>query len=312
MNVRRAAPDARVRGSHGSGRLVVAHIGFRTQRRTLANRGRPIERVRTQSRRWCGTRGIALRRQPNGRAYVRRSVCRARRRIAGGVLSPGPTGDTHRPHAGAAAGITLADHAARTITAWPRSEFGKAVRYMLGRWEGLTRFVEDPCVPVDNNAAEHALCGPVVGRKNHCESRSLRGTQVAALFSTLCETAKLTGVDPHAYVLRAMYAAIAAPGASAACVHGKLSTHCPARASSCARCYAGRDGAATCPCESYRASERESCEPGDSGLLAVAAPPRPATRSASVMTIDAFELLAPTRRTLDASGRDPWVMSQEK
>jgi predicted permease len=61
--------------------------------------------------------GWAVRRQPNGRAYVRRSVCRARRRIAGGVLSNGPTGDTHRPHAGAAAGITLADHAARTIAA---------------------------------------------------------------------------------------------------------------------------------------------------------------------------------------------------
>ena len=66
----------------------------------------------------------------------------------------------------------------------PRSEFGKAVRYMLKRWEGLTRFVEDPRVPLDNNAAERALRGPVVGRKNHYGSRSLRGMQVAALFYT--------------------------------------------------------------------------------------------------------------------------------
>jgi transposase len=95
----------------------------------------------------------------------------------------------------------------------PRSDFGKAVRYMLERWEGLTRFVEDPCVPLDNNAAERALRGPVVGRKNHYGSRSLRGTQVAALFFTLCETAKLAGVDPHSYVLRALYTAIAQPGA---------------------------------------------------------------------------------------------------
>jgi transposase len=84
---------------------------------------------------------------------------------------------------------------------------------MLKRWEGLTRFVEDPCVPVDNDAVERALRGPVVGRKNHYESRSLRGTQVAALFYTLCETAKLTGVDPHAFLPRALYAAIAPPGA---------------------------------------------------------------------------------------------------
>jgi hypothetical protein len=84
---------------------------------------------------------------------------------------------------------------------------------MLERWAGLTRFVDDPCVPLDNNAAERALRGPVVGRKNHYGSRSLRGTQVAALFYTLCETAKLAGVDPYAYLLRALYAAIARPGA---------------------------------------------------------------------------------------------------
>ena len=52
-----------------------------------------------------------------------------------------------------------------------------------------------------------------MGRKNHYGSRSLRGTQVAALFYTLCETAKLAGVDPRAYVLRALYTAIERSGA---------------------------------------------------------------------------------------------------
>src|SRR5204863_4309430 len=94
----------------------------------------------------------------------------------------------------------------------PRSDFGKAVRYMLERWDGLTRFVEDPRIPADNNAIERSLRGPVVGRKNHYGSRSLRGTQIAALFYTLCETAKLIAVNPHAYVRRALYAAIAEPG----------------------------------------------------------------------------------------------------
>jgi transposase len=95
----------------------------------------------------------------------------------------------------------------------PRSEFGKAVRYMLERWDGLTRFLDDPRAPIDNNASERGLCGPVVGRKNHYGSRSLRGTQVAALFYTLCETTKLAGVDPHAYLLRALYTALLQPGA---------------------------------------------------------------------------------------------------
>jgi hypothetical protein len=30
----------------------------------------------------------------------------------------------------------------------PRGEFGKAVRYMLERWEGRTHFVDDPLIPV--------------------------------------------------------------------------------------------------------------------------------------------------------------------
>ena len=68
----------------------------------------------------------------------------------------------------------------------PRSDFGKAVRYMLERWAKLTLFVENSLVYPDNNAAERALRGPVVGRKNHYGSRSKRGTEVAALFYTLC------------------------------------------------------------------------------------------------------------------------------
>jgi transposase len=95
----------------------------------------------------------------------------------------------------------------------PRSDFGKAVRYMLERWTGLTRFVTNPRIPLDNNAAERALRGPVLGRKNHYGSRSTRGTHVAALFYTLCETAKQVGIDPHAYLLHALSAAIAKPGA---------------------------------------------------------------------------------------------------
>jgi transposase len=94
----------------------------------------------------------------------------------------------------------------------PRSDFGKAVHYMLERWEKLTLFVENPLVYPDNNHAERALRGPVVGRKNHYGSRSKRGTEVAALFYTLCETAKLQNVEPRAYLLKAAYAAVENPG----------------------------------------------------------------------------------------------------
>ncbi|HSF17609.1 MAG TPA: IS66 family transposase [Vicinamibacteria bacterium] len=101
---------------------------------------------------------------------------------------------------------------AMTQRGLPRSDFGKAVRYMLERWDKLTVFVDNPLVSPDNNHAERALRGPVVGRKNHYGSRSKRGTEVAALFYTLCETAKLQNVEPRAYLLKAAYAAIENPG----------------------------------------------------------------------------------------------------
>jgi transposase len=96
--------------------------------------------------------------------------------------------------------------------ALPESSLGKAISYMLGLWSGLTRFLEDARIPLDNNATERGLRGMVVGRKNHYGSRSKRGTEVAALFYSLIESAKLCGVEPKAYLLHAVRAALANPG----------------------------------------------------------------------------------------------------
>ena len=84
---------------------------------------------------------------------------------------------------------------------------GKAVAYTLANWDRLTRFVADARIPLDNNATERAIRGPVVGRKNHYGSKSRRGTEVAATFYTLLETAKLHGVNPAAYLASAVTAA---------------------------------------------------------------------------------------------------------
>jgi transposase len=64
----------------------------------------------------------------------------------------------------------------------PESSLGKAIGYVLGLWTGLTRFLDDPRIPLDNNRTERGLRGVVLGRKNHHGSRSRRGTEVAALF----------------------------------------------------------------------------------------------------------------------------------
>ncbi len=96
--------------------------------------------------------------------------------------------------------------------ALPESSLGKAIAYMRGLWPGLTHFLDDARIPLDNNATERGLRGMVVGRKNHYGSRSQRGTEVAALFYSLIESAKLCGVEPKAYLLQATHAALEAPG----------------------------------------------------------------------------------------------------
>ena len=83
---------------------------------------------------------------------------------------------------------------------------GKAARYTLANWERLTVFVDHADVPLDNNATERGIRGPVVGRKNHYGSKSRRGTEVAAILYSLIETAKLHDVDPADYLRRAILA----------------------------------------------------------------------------------------------------------
>jgi transposase len=95
----------------------------------------------------------------------------------------------------------------------PRSELGKLVRYVLERWKALTVFLEDPLVPLDNNHAERSLRSPVLGRKNHFGSRSRRGTHVAEILYSLCQTARLHGLDPREYLVAAAKRTIRQPGA---------------------------------------------------------------------------------------------------
>jgi transposase len=83
---------------------------------------------------------------------------------------------------------------------------GKAAAYVVANWDRLTRFLGDARIPLDNNATERGIRGPVVGRKNHYGSKSRRGTEVAAVFYTLLETAKLAGGDPAEYLREAALA----------------------------------------------------------------------------------------------------------
>ncbi len=101
---------------------------------------------------------------------------------------------------------------AKKQLALPKSDYRKAVEYMLGHWTGLTRFLDDPHIPLDTNQIERGFRGPAVGRKNHYGSKSKRGTEVAAILYSLIESAKLCDINPKEYLLKAAKAAIENPG----------------------------------------------------------------------------------------------------
>jgi transposase len=90
----------------------------------------------------------------------------------------------------------------------PESGLHKAIGYMINMWPGLVLFLDDTSIPLDNNGTERAVRGPVLGRKNHYGSRSLRGTEVAATVYSLVESAKLNDVEPRLYLRVAVRAGL--------------------------------------------------------------------------------------------------------
>ena len=76
----------------------------------------------------------------------------------------------------------------------------KAMDYMLKRWDGFARFLDDGRICLTNNAAERALRGIALGRKSWLFCGSDRGGERAAVMYTLIGTAKLNDVDPQAWL----------------------------------------------------------------------------------------------------------------
>jgi len=86
-----------------------------------------------------------------------------------------------------------------------KSDLAAALNYSLKRWEALTRYSRDGTIEIDNNAAERAMKGPVLGRKNWLFAGSHDGGERAAAMYTLLETAKLNGIDPEAYLREVLH-----------------------------------------------------------------------------------------------------------
>ena len=83
----------------------------------------------------------------------------------------------------------------------PNSGLGQAITYMLKRWEPLTRFLEVPGAPLDNNLSERALKMAILHRKNSLSYKTLNGARVGHIFMSLIHTCQLNRVNPFDYLM---------------------------------------------------------------------------------------------------------------
>ena len=81
-----------------------------------------------------------------------------------------------------------------------KGPLAKAIAYTFNHWKAFTRFLEDGRICLSNNAAERAIRGIAVGRRNWTFCGSDTGGHRAAVMFTLIETAKLCDVDPKAWL----------------------------------------------------------------------------------------------------------------
>lgn len=82
----------------------------------------------------------------------------------------------------------------------PKVGMAKAFDYMLRRWASFTRFLVDGRICLSNNAAERAIRGIAVGRRNWTFAGSDTGGHRAAALYSLIETCRLNDVDPRAWL----------------------------------------------------------------------------------------------------------------
>ena len=81
----------------------------------------------------------------------------------------------------------------------PSSKTADGINYCLNQEKYLRTFLEDPSVPMDNNAAERAIRSFCVGKKNWKLIDTENGANASAMLYSIVETAKENNLKPYEY-----------------------------------------------------------------------------------------------------------------
>jgi transposase len=76
----------------------------------------------------------------------------------------------------------------------------KVLTSLQEHWSGLTQFVDDSRIPMDNNLSERRLRGPALGRKNYYGSGALWSGRLAATLFSILATLKLWQINPRLWL----------------------------------------------------------------------------------------------------------------
>lgn len=79
---------------------------------------------------------------------------------------------------------------------------GKAIRYFINHYEGLTRFCFEQNMPLDNNAMEALLKIVIRNRKNALFFKTLAGAAIGDVLTSVIATCHLNGVNPYEYLIQ--------------------------------------------------------------------------------------------------------------
>ncbi|HEV2210264.1 MAG TPA: IS66 family transposase [Verrucomicrobiae bacterium] len=81
----------------------------------------------------------------------------------------------------------------------PQGLLGKAIDYMLVRWESFTRFLTDGRLEIDNNLIENAIRPTAIGKKNWLFIGAPEAGQRSAIIYTLLGCCRRQGINPYEY-----------------------------------------------------------------------------------------------------------------
>ncbi|SPP93354.1 IS66 family transposase [Bradyrhizobium vignae] len=89
---------------------------------------------------------------------------------------------------------------ARLLEVSKKSGLGKAIRYTLNHWDGLTRFIDDGRIEIDSNTVERSIKPIGLGKKNYLFAGNEGGAETWAILASLINSAKLQDIDPRHYL----------------------------------------------------------------------------------------------------------------